>query len=124
MKRIIIVDNEPDTHYLFSKKFRKEIKNGQIEFIYFMSATEALSYLDSPENNFIDLVISDINLPILNGLEMLKIIKEKYPEIKVCMLTAHGYDENYKIAKEYGANDYLVKPINFEEIKQKILSLS
>ncbi len=124
MKRIMIVDNEADMHYLFSRKFKKEIKAGQVEFIFLMSATEALSYLDSPENNFIDLIISDINLPIMNGLEMLKIIKEKYAQINVCMLTAHGYDENYKIAKQYGANDYLVKPINFEEIKQKILNLS
>ncbi|MGD1711937.1 response regulator [Dapis sp. BLCC M172] len=123
MKRIIIVDNEEDMHYLFRRKFRKEIKADQVEIISFISATEALSYLESPEKTHIDLIISDINLPIINGLEMLQIIKEKYAQINVWMLTAHGYDENYKLAKKYGANDYLVKPINFEEIKQKILNL-
>ncbi|NEN89821.1 MAG: response regulator [Okeania sp. SIO3H1] len=116
MKRIIIVDNEPDLEYLFSKKFRKEIKSGSLKFIFFISAIEVLSYLDSQENDSIDLIISDINLPTINGLEMLKKIKEKYKTIKVFMLTAHGYDEHYKIAKEYGTDDYLVKPINFFKI--------
>ncbi|NEQ73950.1 MAG: response regulator [Okeania sp. SIO2C9] len=123
MKRIIIVDNEPDMEYLFTKKFRKEIKSGSLTFIFFTSAIEVLSYLNSQENYSIDLIISDINLSTINGLEMLKKIKEKYKKIKVFMLTAHGYDEHYKIAKEYGTDDYLVKPINFEEIKQKILDL-
>ena len=123
MKRIIIVDNEEDMHYLFRRKFRKEIKMGEVEIISFLSAVEALSYLEYPDKKQIDLIISDINLPIVNGLEMLQIIKEKYAQLNVWMLTAHGYDENYKLAKQYGANDYLVKPINFEEIKQKILNI-
>ncbi|MGB3508829.1 MAG: response regulator [Microcoleaceae cyanobacterium] len=123
MKRIMVVDNEPDTQYLFSKKFKKEIKAGQIEFVFAVSAKEALSYLELSKNQIINLVISDINLPVINGLELLKIIKEKYPSINVCMLTAHGYDHNYKLAKEYGADDYLIKPINFAEIKAKFLNL-
>ncbi|NEO58007.1 MAG: response regulator [Okeania sp. SIO3B5] len=123
MKRIIIVDNEPDMEYLFSKKFRKEIRSGSLKFIFFISAIEALSYLACQENDSIDLIISDINLPTINGLEMLKKIKEKYKKIKVFMLTAHGYDEHYKIAQKYGTDDYLIKPIDFEEIKQKILDL-
>lgn len=124
MKRIMIVDNEADMQYLFSRKFRREIQAGKIEFIFAMSANEALSYLESEAGLVIDLVISDINLPGINGLEMLKIIKEKYASLNVFMLTAHGYDENYKLAKEYGANDYLVKPINFAEIQEKIWNLS
>ncbi|MDJ0556806.1 MAG: response regulator [Microcoleaceae cyanobacterium MO_207.B10] len=119
----MIVDNEPDTQYLFSKKFKKEVKAGKFEFIFAASAQEALSYLDSENHQTIDLIISDINLPGINGLEMLKIIKEKYPTINVCMLTAHGYDNHYKLAKEYGANDYLIKPINFAEIKDNFLNL-
>lgn len=124
MKRIMIVDNEADMQYLFSRKFRREIQAGKIEFIFAMSANEALSYLESEAGLVIDLVISDINLPGINGLELLQIIKQKYASLNVFMLTAHGYDENYKLAKEYGANDYLVKPIDFEEIKEKILNLS
>ncbi|WP_293134930.1 response regulator [Okeania sp. SIO3I5] len=123
MKRIMIVDDEPDTQYLFSRKFKKQLKEGQIEFVFAMSANEALSYLESQENLFIDLVICDINLPEMNGLELLKKIKEKDPNINVFILTAHGYDENYKLAKESGASEYLVKPIDFAQLKEKLFNL-
>jgi len=123
MKRIMVVDDEPDTQYLFSRKFKKELKEGQIEFVFAMSGNEALSYLESQQNLLIDLVISDLNLPEINGLELLKKIKEKYPNINVFILTAHGYDENYKLAKEYGASEYLVKPIDFAKLKEKLLNL-
>ena len=119
----MIVDDEPDTQYLFSRKFKKQLKEGQIEFVFAMSANEALSYLELQENLLIDLVISDINLPEMNGLELLKKIKEKDPNINVFILTAHGYDENYKLAKESGASEYLVKPIDFVKLKEKLLNL-
>ncbi|NEQ36565.1 MAG: response regulator [Okeania sp. SIO3I5] len=119
----MIVDDEPDTQYLFSRKFKKQLKEGQIEFVFAMSANEALSYLESQENLFIDLVICDINLPEMNGLELLKKIKEKDPNINVFILTAHGYDENYKLAKESGASEYLVKPIDFAQLKEKLFNL-
>ncbi|MEM1172893.1 MAG: response regulator [Cyanobacteria bacterium P01_H01_bin.35] len=123
MKRIMIVDDESDTQYLFSRKFKKELKVGQIEFIFAISAEKALSYLECQENQAIDLVISDLNLPNMKGLELLKKIKEKYPNIDVFILTAHGYDENYKLAKESGASEYLVKPIDFAKLKEKFLNL-
>ncbi|MGB3508830.1 MAG: response regulator [Microcoleaceae cyanobacterium] len=74
MKRIMVVDNEPDTQYLFSKKFKKEIKAGQIEFVSAVSAKEALSYLELSKNQIINLVISDINLPVINGLELQRVL--------------------------------------------------
>ncbi|MGD1804270.1 response regulator [Dapis sp. BLCC M126] len=123
MKRIMVVDDELDTQYLFSRKFKKEVKVGQIEFVFAISAEKALSYLESQENPAIDLVISDINLPEMKGLELLKKIKEKDPNINVFILTAHGYDENYKLAKQSGANEYLVKPIDFAKLKEKFLNL-
>ncbi|MEB3340699.1 response regulator [Okeania sp.] len=119
MKRIMVVDDEPDTEYLFSRKFKKEVKAGQIEFVFAISGQTALSHLESSENISIDLVISDINLPEMNGLELLKQIKEKKPHLNVFILTAHGYDENYKLARESGANEYLVKPIDFAKLKEK-----
>jgi YesN/AraC family two-component response regulator len=120
--KIMVVDDEEDVQLLFRQKFRKEIKQGQIEFQFAFSAKEALEYLNSQPENCVVLILSDINMPGMNGLELLKIIKEKFPNLKVFMITAYGDEENYKIAMEYGADDYLHKPVEFDNLKDKILN--
>jgi CheY-like chemotaxis protein len=120
--KIMVVDDEEDVQLLFRQKFRKEIKQGQIEFHFAFSAKEALEYLDSQPENCVVLILSDINMPGMNGLELLKIIKEKFPNLKVFMITAYGDEENYTIAMEYGADDYLHKPVEFDNLKDKILN--
>jgi YesN/AraC family two-component response regulator len=120
--KIMVVDDEEDVQLLFRQKFRKEIKQGKIEFHFAFSAKEALEYLDSQPENCVVLILSDINMPGMNGLELLKIIKEKFPNLKVFMITAYGDEENYKIAMEYGADDYLHKPVEFDNLKDKILN--
>ena len=120
--KIMVVDDEEDVQLLFRQKFRKEIKKGQIEFQFSFSAKEALDYLDSQPENCVVLILSDINMPGMNGLELLKIIKDKFPHLKVFMITAYGDEENYRIAMEYGADDYLHKPVEFDNLKNKILN--
>lgn len=120
--KIMVVDDEEDVQLLFRQKFRKEIKKGQIEFQFAFSAKEALEYLDGQPENCVILILSDINMPGMNGLELLKIIKEKFPNLKVFMITAYGDEENYKVAMEYGADDYLHKPVEFDNLKDKILN--
>jgi CheY-like chemotaxis protein len=120
--KIMVVDDEEDVQLLFRQKFRKEIKKGQIEFQFAFSAKEALEYLEGQPKNCVVLILSDINMPGMNGLELLKIIKEKFPNLKVFMITAYGDEENYKIAMEYGADDYLHKPVEFDNLKDKILN--
>jgi YesN/AraC family two-component response regulator len=120
--KIMVVDDEEDVQLLFRQKFRKEIKQGQIEFQFAFSAKEALEYLNSQPENCVVLILSDINMPGMNGLELLKIIKEKFPNLKVFMITAYGDEENYKVAMEYGADDYLHKPVEFDNLKDKILN--
>lgn len=121
--KIMVVDDEEDVQLLFKQKFRKEIRQGQIEFHFAFSAKEALSYLESQGSNWIVLILSDINMPGMNGLELLKIIKKDYNKLKVFMITAYGDEENHHTAMEYGADDYLHKPVDFDELKQKILNL-
>ena len=70
------------------------------------------------------LILSDINMPAMNGLELLKIIKDKLPALKVFMITAYDDENNYRTAMEYGADDYITKPIDFSKLKSRILSLS
>ncbi|AFZ16925.1 response regulator [Allocoleopsis franciscana] len=120
--KIMVVDDEEDVQLLFRQKFRKEIKKGQIEFQFAFSAQEALEYLNGQPEHSVVLILSDINMPGMNGLELLKIIKEKFPHLKVFMITAYGDEENYKVAMEYGADDYLHKPVEFDTLKDKILN--
>ena len=119
---IMVVDDEQDITLLFKQKFRKEIRQKKLEFSFVFSAEDALNCLKQEENHLI-LILADINMPGMNGLELLKIIKDHYPEIKVFMVTAYGDDYNYQTAIKYGADDYLTKPIQFEHLKTKISEL-
>ncbi len=117
----MVVDDEPDVQILFKQKFRKEIRAGKITIDFALSAKEALDYLNSQEDHHFVLVLSDINMPGISGIELLKIIKQKFPELRVFIITAYGDEETYRLAIEYGADDYLNKPVEFERLKQKIL---
>jgi YesN/AraC family two-component response regulator len=121
--KIMVVDDEEDVQLLFRQKFRKEIKTGKIDFKFAMSAQEALNYLNAQKENCLVLILSDINMPGMNGLELLKIIKTTSPQLKVFMITAYGDEDNYRLAMEYGADDYLHKPVEFETLKEKILNI-
>ncbi|ACB54007.1 two-component response regulator [Crocosphaera subtropica ATCC 51142] len=119
---IMVVDDEQDITLLFKQKFRREIRKNKVKFSFVFSAEDALNSLEKQENHLI-LILADINMPGMNGLELLKIIKDNYPEIKVFMITAYGDDYNYQTAIQYGADDYLTKPIQFEHLKEKISEL-
>lgn len=122
--KVMVVDDEEDILFLFRQRFRREIKKGEIEFKFAFSAQEALDYLESQDKNCIILILSDINMPGMNGLELLKIIKTKFPHLKVFMITAYGDDENYRLSLEYGADDYIHKPVEFDKLKEKIFNIS
>jgi YesN/AraC family two-component response regulator len=121
--KVMVVDDEEDIQSLFKQKFRKEIKAGQIEFHFALSAETALEYLENDDEASIVLILSDINMPGMNGLELLKILKEKFAELKVFMITAYGDERNYQTAIAYGADDYITKPVNFDTLKNKIINL-
>ncbi len=119
--KIMVVDDEKDIQFLFSQKFKREIKTGQIKLCFASSAEEALEYLQGKSSDCLFLILADINMPGMNGLEMLKIIKKKFPSLKVFIITAYGDEHNYRIAMEYGADDYIEKPFKFDQLKEKIL---
>jgi len=118
----MVVDDEEDIQSLFKQKFRKEIKSGQVEFHFALSADAALDYLKNQSASVV-LILSDINMPGMNGLELLKIIKQNFFNLKVFMITAYGDEENYQKAIAYGADDYITKPVNFDSLKGKIICL-
>ncbi len=118
--KILVVDDEKDIQRLFEQRFRKERRDGQLEFTFAYSAAEALQFLETNAPTDLALILTDINMPEMSGLELLKIIRNKYPTQKVFMITAYG-DEHFRWqAQELGANDFLTKPIDFEQLKEKI----
>jgi two-component system, chemotaxis family, chemotaxis protein CheY len=88
--KVLVVDDETDMQTLFEQRFRKEIKSGEIDFIFANSGNEALDYLNRQNHEFV-LILSDINMPGMSGLELLDQIKQKYkaPPPKVMMITAY-----------------------------------
>ncbi len=119
--KILVVDDEKDMQVLFEQRFRKEIKNGEMEFVFAFSGEEALGYMSKHEHEAV-LILSDINMPGMSGLDLLQHIKEKYekPPPIVMMITAYGDDENYNDAMKLGADDFLTKPVDFTALKEKL----
>jgi CheY-like chemotaxis protein len=123
MIRIMVVDDEHDVEQLFRQKFRKEIRNGAIDFHFTFSGEDALEYLNTAKAADLVLILSDINMPGITGIELLRILKEKYSHLKVFMITAYDDKEKYEKAIQYGAEEYLTKPIDFEKLKTEIFSI-
>ncbi len=119
--KILVVDDEVDVKDLFLQRFRKEIKNEEMQFVFAYSGEEALTYMHEHEHEAV-LILSDINMPGMSGLELLKHIKTKYekPPPVVMMITAYGDDENYNEAMKLGADDFLTKPVDFNNLKEKL----
>ena len=122
--KILVVDDEKDVQVLFEQRFRREIKTGEMIFVFAFSGEEALAYLNGHEHEAV-LILSDINMPGMRGLELLEHIKHKYlkPPPVVMMITAYGDAENYSIAKELGADDFLTKPVDFTLLKEKLKTI-
>ncbi len=122
--KILVVDDEKDIQVLFEQRFRKEIRNGHIEFVFAFSGEEALVYLNQNAHEAV-LILSDINMPGMSGLDLLEQIKQKYltPPPVVMMITAYGDKENYDTAMKLGADDFLTKPLEFNQLKEKLKAI-
>lgn len=119
--KILVVDDELDIQTLFEQKFRKEIKDKVFDFAFAFSGEEAMTFMSKHEHEAV-LILSDINMPGMSGLELLRNIKQKYlkPPPVVMMITAYGDDENFNRAKELGADDFITKPVDFAYLKEKL----
>lgn len=122
--KVLVVDDEQDVKVLFEQRFRKEIKNHEIDFAFAFSGEDALIYLNEHAHEAV-LILSDINMPGMSGLELLEQIKSKHytPPPVVMMITAYGDAENYNTAKKLGADDFLTKPVDFTLLKEKLKTI-
>lgn len=120
--KILVVDDEQDVKTLFLQRFRKEIRQEQLHFVFAFSGEEALKALKTMEQEAV-LILSDINMPGMSGLELLETIKKDYtaPPPVVMMITAYGDEENFNTAKALGADDFLTKPVDFKLLKEKLI---
>ena len=121
--QILFVDDEPDLQILLRQKFRKRIKSGEVALFFALNGAEALEML--AQNPAIDFVISDINMPVMDGLEFLSNLRNDFPLVRAVMLSAYGDMDKIRSAMNRGAFDFLTKPIDFEDLDltmQKTLS--
>ncbi len=120
----MVVDDEEDIQLLFQQRFRREVRSNRVALHFASSSEAALAYLTQPRGIEIILILSDINMPGMDGLELLQAVKIHYPNLTVFMLTAYDDAHHYQTAMQYGADDYFTKPIDFDALKQKIRQLS
>jgi CheY-like chemotaxis protein len=120
---ILVVDDEPDVAELFRQRFRGETRQGKYVLHYAASGADALDQLAGEIEPTLVAVLSDINMPGMDGLQLLGEIKQRFPNLPVMMVTAYGDDERRRRAAEYGAADFLAKPVDFEHLKAQLRQL-
>jgi CheY-like chemotaxis protein len=120
---ILVVDDEHDVAELFRQRFRGEIRQGLYVLHFAFSGEEALVQLADEIEPQLIVILSDINMPGMDGLALLREIKKAYPDLPVMIVTAYGDEERRQRASEYGASDFLSKPIDFNILKEQLRRL-
>ncbi|UPJ46806.1 response regulator [Bradyrhizobium sp. 200] len=117
---VLVVDDEPDVEALFRQQFRRDLRAQRFVMDFASSAPDALARVGSTIEHSLILILSDINMPGMTGLEMLPKVKEMRPEVPVIMITAYGDADTKRKALESGATDLLTKPIDFVTLRREI----
>jgi CheY-like chemotaxis protein len=117
---ILVVDDEPDVEMLFRQQFRRDLRSGRFVMEFAHSAPEALQCISEARNASLILILSDINMPGMTGLELLPKAKAARPDVPVIMITAYGDAETKRKAMEGGAEALLTKPIDFVLLRNEI----
>jgi CheY-like chemotaxis protein len=120
---ILIVDDEADVAELFRQRFRREARQGTYVLHFAGSGDEALGMLADQIEPQLIVILSDINMPGMDGLTLLREIKRLRPDIPVMMVTAYGDDERRRRASEYGAAEFITKPVDFDLLKEQLRRL-
>ena len=120
---ILVVDDEPDIAEMFRQRFRREARQGTYVLHFAASGEEALDKLADGVRPELIVILSDINMPGMDGLSLLREIKTRRPELPVMMVTAYGDDERRRQATEAGAMQFLSKPVDFDLLKEELRRL-
>ena len=117
---VLVVDDEPDVEALFRQQFRRDLRAQRFMMEFANSGADALARIASTIEQSLILILSDINMPGMTGLEMLPKVKEMRPTVPIIMITAYGDPETRRKALESGATGLLTKPIDFAQLREEI----
>ena len=120
---ILVVDDESDIVELFRQRFRREVRQGTYAMHFANSGEEALEKLAGGIEPTLIVILSDINMPEIDRLTLLREIKARRPDLPVMMVTAYGDDERRRVAKEYGAVRFITDPVGFDLLKAQLRQL-
>jgi CheY-like chemotaxis protein len=120
---ILVVDDEADVAELFRQRFRRETRQGTYVLHFANSGDEALALLAGDIEPELLVVLSDINMPGMDGLQLLAEIKQRFPALPVLMVTAYGDDARRRRANELGAAEFIAKPVDFEHLRVQLRHL-
>src|SRR5689334_9236788 len=120
---ILVVDDEPDVAELFRQRFRRDVRQGIYVLHFAASGEEALQQLASEIQPELIVILSDINMPGMDGLTLLGEVRKRFPDLPVMMITAYGDNERRRRADDLGAADFLTKPVDFEQLKAQLRQL-
>jgi two-component system, response regulator, stage 0 sporulation protein F len=120
---ILVVDDEPDVAELFRQRFRRETRDGTYVMHFAASGEQALERLAGEIEPQLIVILSDINMPGMDGLTLLSEVKRRFPHLPVMMITAYEDDERRRRAADSGAADFLTKPVDFDQLKAQLRQL-
>ena len=114
---VLVVDDEPSIPRLFAQRLRREIREGKVELLFAASAEQAIEIIQSAKTDIV-MILSDINMPGMSGLELLVEIRSRDAEIPVYMISAYENDEYSRLSSEKGANGFIPKPLDFQSLRR------
>jgi DNA-binding NtrC family response regulator len=119
---VLVVDDEEDVEVLFRQQFRRDLRAQRFAMDFAGSAAQALTRITDTGEQTLILVLSDINMPGMNGLDMIPEVRARRPDVPVIMITAYGDAETRRTALDRGAKGFLTKPVDFGQLRQVIES--
>ena len=117
---ILVVDDEPDVEMLFRQQFRRDLRSGRFAMDFAFSAADALRQIAAADGVSLILLLSDVNMPGMSGLELLPMVRQARPHLPVIMITAYGDEDTRSKAIAGGAAGFLTKPVDFAALRAEI----